>query len=294
MDIGFIGLGSMGSAMVRSLLRAGHSVVVYNRSANKAEAMREFGATVAREVCDACRGDAVITMLSDDTAVEQIVCGDHGVLGCVAPNKTVHISMSTISPALVRRLAERHAELNQNFFSAPVLGRPDVAEQGKLFALVAGDQDLIDWMKPVFDALAQKTFVIGDQPPAANVVKLSCNAMIGSMLETLGEVFALVVKSGLVDPKAFVDVLLSTILATPTYRPYAQHLLDHELKPGFRIPLALKDMELALGAAKEINVPMPIISLIRDHLIEAIAIGYGELDWSALSLVAQREAGLPG
>jgi 3-hydroxyisobutyrate dehydrogenase-like beta-hydroxyacid dehydrogenase len=293
MDIGFIGLGNMGSAMVRALLKAGHSVVVYNRSASKAEAMRQLGATVARDICDACRGDAVITMVSDDAAVEQIVCGDHGVLACLPPNKTVHVSMSTISPALVQRLAERHAERNQHFFSAPVLGRPDVAEQGKLFVLAAGAQDLIDWMMPMFGAVAQKTFIVGNQPPAANIVKLACNAMIASMIEALGETLALVVKSGLVEPKAFVDVLLSTLLSTPSYRPYAEHLLKRQFTPGFKIPLALKDMELALGAAKDNSVPMPIVSLIRDHLIEAIAAGYGNLDWSALALVAQREAGLP-
>jgi 3-hydroxyisobutyrate dehydrogenase-like beta-hydroxyacid dehydrogenase len=293
MDIGFIGLGNMGTAMVRSLLRAGHRVVVYNRTARKAEPLRAAGAEVGRAPGDTCRGDAVITMLSDDAAVEQVACGAHGLLDSLEPARTVHVSASTISPALVRRLAERHAERNQLFVSAPVLGRPEVAEQGKLVTLAAGDAGVIDSLRPMFDAIAQRTFVVAAAPEAANVVKLACNTIIATLIESLGETLALVTKSGLVEPAYFLDVLLATVLSAPNLRPYGEHVRAQRFEPGFKLPLALKDMELALATAHDHTVPMPLVSLIRDHMLEGIATGYGELDWAALTLVAQDAAGLP-
>ena len=282
----------MGSGMVRSLLTAGHRIVVYNRTAEKAEALTADGAIVARTLCDACRGEAVITMVSDDAAVEEVVGGDRGILACIGSSGTVHVSASTISPSLVRRLAELHAQRAQKFLSVPMLGRPEVAERGKLYALAAGERELIDRLMPVFDAIAQRTFVVGTQPEAANLVKLACNALIATLIEGLGETLALIAKSGIVEADTFLDVLMSTVLASPTFRPYGDHVARHEFTPGFKIPLALKDMELVLGASKANAVPLPIVSLIRDHLVEAIAEGLGELDWSALTLVAQRQAGL--
>ena len=291
MDIGVIGLGHMGLAMATSLLRAGHRVVVWNRSPAKAEPLRAAGARVADTIADACRGDAVLTMLANDAAVQDVICGPHGILDALEPNRGIHVSMSTISPALVRALAERHGERNQSFLSAPVLGRPSAAEHGKLFVLAAGRADLIDVLRPAFEALGQRTFVIGDVPEYANLVKLSCNAMIGTMLEAVGETLALVSKAG-VAPKAYIDVLLASALASPVYEPYAEPILNHHFEPEFRVPLALKDVELSLDAGKALAVPLPLISLLRDHLIAAIAAGDGELDWSAITLVAQREAGL--
>jgi 3-hydroxyisobutyrate dehydrogenase-like beta-hydroxyacid dehydrogenase len=291
MEIGFIGLGHMGSAMVRSLLRAGHQVVAWNRTREKAEALVSEGARVADTLADACRGDGVITMLADDQAVQQVTCGPHGLLDSLAPEKAIHVSMSTISPQLVRNLSERHAERNQPFLSAPVLGRPDAAKQAKLFVLAAGRREDIDAMQPAFDALGQRTFIVGDAPESANVVKVSCNAMIATVIEAIGETLALTTKAG-VDPKLYVDVLLSTVLSSPVFRPYGENQLTQSYEPGFAIPLALKDMELALGVGHEKRVPLPVISLIRDHLIAAIAAGDGALDWSALARVAQRDAGL--
>jgi len=294
MDIGFIGLGKMGSAMVRSLLRAGHRVTVYNRTASKASPLREVGAEVAHTPAETCRGDVVFTMVSDDAAVLDIVCRPHGLLDTLEPVKTVHVSASTISPALVREIAERHRERNLGFVSVPVLGRPDVAEAGKLTALAAGDAALIDAVQPALAAFAHKTFVVGSEPEAANVVELACNALIATIIEALGESLALVMKTGLVEPKTFIEVLLGTVLASPTFRPYGEHLRDRQFEPGFRLPLALKDIELALGTAHEHAVPLPIVSVIRDHMLEAIATGHGEQDWIALALVAQHAAGITG
>jgi 3-hydroxyisobutyrate dehydrogenase-like beta-hydroxyacid dehydrogenase len=191
----------------------------------------------------------------------------------------------------VRSLTEQHRERNENFLSAPVLGRPAAAEEGKLSVLAAGPRDLIDVMRPAFEAIGQHVFEIGDEPAAANVIKLCCNTMIATIIEAIGETLALVTKSG-IEPKAYIDVLLATVLGTPLYRPYGEHILDHDFEPGFRLPLALKDMELALGTGKERGVPLPLVSVVRDHMIEAIAAGDGELDWAALALVPQREAGL--
>jgi 3-hydroxyisobutyrate dehydrogenase-like beta-hydroxyacid dehydrogenase len=292
MDIGFIGLGKMGSAMVRSLLRAGHRVVVYNRTASKATELREVGAQVAHTLGEVCRGDIVFTMVSDDAAVNDLVCRPHGLLDVLEPMKTVHVSSSTIGPALVHELAERHAERNLGFVSVPVLGRPDVAEAGKLTAIAAGTAAHVDVVRAALDAFAQKTFVVGRDPEAANVVKLACNAMIATIIEALGESLALVMKTGLVEPTMFIDVLLGTVLASPAFRPYGEHLRDHKFEPGFRLPLALKDMELALGTAHDFAVPLPIMSVIRDHMLEAIATGHGDQDWIALALVAQQAAGL--
>jgi 3-hydroxyisobutyrate dehydrogenase-like beta-hydroxyacid dehydrogenase len=292
MDIGVIGLGHMGAAMARSLLRAGHTVTVYNRTPSKAEPLLELGASFAAAPADACHGDAVITMLSDDHAVRALLCAPHGLLDVLAPMKTVHISASTISPSLVRDLAERHAERNEQFVSAPVLGRPDVAEAGKLTVLAAGDTDVVDAVRPAFEAYGQRTFLVGNAPEAANVVKLACNTLIASMIEAVGEALALIAKSGLVAPKTFLDVLQSTMLSSSTFRPYIEHLRDHELMPGFAMPLALKDIELTLATAHDVAVPLPLASLIRDHMLEAIATGHGDEDWAALALVPQEAAGI--
>ena len=291
MNIGVIGLGEMGRAIASSLLRTGHHVVVYNRTPGKAEALRAAGATVAGELRDACRGDAVITIVADDAAVTSVVCGERGVLDCLGPSKTTHVSMSTISPALVKELEELHRERNGSFISAPVLGRPVVAAEGKLSILAAGERKRIDALRPMFDALG-KTFVVGAAPEAGNLVKVCCNSLTATIIEAISETTALVAKSGYADPKAYLEVLLSTMLATPLFQPYGKRILEHDFKPGFRLPLALKDIELLLDAGHEAAVPLPLASMLRDHMLAAIAEGFGELDWSALALVAEREAGI--
>ena len=272
MNIGVIGLGEMGRAMASSLLRAGHAVVVFNRTPGKAEALRAAGATVALELREACRGDAVITIVADDAAVTSVVCGERGVLDCLGPSKTTHVSMSTISPALVKELEELHRERNGLFMSAPVLGRPMVAAEGKLSILAAGDRNRIDALRPMFDALG-KTFVVGAAPEAGNLVKVCCKPLTATIIEAISETTALVAKSGYADPKAYLEVLLSTMLATPLFQPYGKRIL-HDFKPGFRLPLALKDIELLLDAGHEAAVPLPLASMLRDHMLAAIAEGF--------------------
>jgi 3-hydroxyisobutyrate dehydrogenase-like beta-hydroxyacid dehydrogenase len=291
MDVGFIGLGRMGTPMALNLLGAGHRVTVYNRSLAKAEALAPRGAQVAARVADACRGDVLITMLSDDTAVEDVIFGEGGALSTLGPN-AIHISMSTISVALSDRLAEAHAKAGQGYVAAPVFGRPEAAAAAKLFIIAAGADAALTRCQPLFDVLGQETFVVGARASMANLVKLSGNFLIASVLESLGEAFALVRKSG-IDPQRFLDILTGTLFSAPVYRTYGPIIAAGSVPAnGFKTSLALKDMRLALAAADASTVPMPVASLIRDHFIEAVAQGEGNADWSGLARLAARRAGL--
>jgi 3-hydroxyisobutyrate dehydrogenase-like beta-hydroxyacid dehydrogenase len=291
MDVGFIGLGRMGAPMARNLLKAGHRVTVYNRTRSKAEALAAEGAQVAHRVADACRGEALITMLSDDAAVEGVVFGEAGALPALGRN-TVHISMSTISVALSERLAEAHRKAGQGYVAAPVFGRPEAAAAAKLFVIAGGEDATVARCQPLFDAMGQKTFVIGHVPSEANVVKLTGNFLIASVLESLGEAFALVRKSGM-DPHRYLDILTGSLFSAPVYRTYGSIIADGTIPAdGFKMSLALKDMRLALAAADARTVPMPVASLVRDHFLEGVAQGEGDTDWSGLARLCARSAGL--
>jgi 3-hydroxyisobutyrate dehydrogenase-like beta-hydroxyacid dehydrogenase len=291
MKVGFIGLGHMGAAMAASLLRAGHEVTVYNRTPGKARELIDRGARLAARVADACRGDAVITMLADDAAVEDVLFGETGVLQSL-DKRTIHVSMSTISVALGERLADVHATAGQRFVAAPVFGRPDVAAKGKLFIVAAGEPGVIDACMPLFDALGQKTIRIGEAPQAANLVKLSGNFLIASVLEALSEATALTRKAG-IDPHRYFELLTSTLFTGPVFTNYGGLIARQEYKPaGFAAPLGEKDLRLALAAAETLHVPMPLASLVHDRLQTLIARGGEQLDWSAVGQLAAQDAGL--
>jgi 3-hydroxyisobutyrate dehydrogenase-like beta-hydroxyacid dehydrogenase len=291
MDVGFIGLGNMGAEMAGNLLEAGHRVTVYNRTRSKADVLARDGAQVADKVADACRGDVLITMLADDAAVEGVVFGDGGALSALGRNKT-HISMSTISVALSDRLTEAHKKAGQVYVAAPVFGRPEAAAAAKLFIIAAGAEAPLARCQPLFDAMGQETFVISAKPSDANLVKLSGNFLIASMLESLGEAFALVRKAG-IDPHLYLNILTGTLFSAPIYRTYGS-IIAEDKKPtdGFKMSLGLKDIRLALAAADATTVPMPVASLVRDHFIEGVAQGEGDADWSGLARLAARRAGL--
>jgi 3-hydroxyisobutyrate dehydrogenase-like beta-hydroxyacid dehydrogenase len=209
MDVGFIGLGNMGTPMALNLIKSGHRVVVYNRTRGKAEALAAKGARIADRIADTCRGDALITMLSDDAAVEGVIFGSDGALASLGRD-AVHISMSTISVALSERLAAAHARAGQGYVAAPVFGRPEAAAAAKLFIIAAGADATIARCSPLFYAMGQRTIVIGENPADANVTKLTGNFLIASVLESLGEAFALVRKSG-IDSRRFLDSLTGTL-----------------------------------------------------------------------------------
>jgi 3-hydroxyisobutyrate dehydrogenase-like beta-hydroxyacid dehydrogenase len=289
--VGFIGLGNMGSAMVTRLLEAGFDVTVYNRSPGKADALAARGATVAPTVAQACAGDVVVTMLANDEAVDAVVTGEGGVLATLRDGAT-HVSSSTISAALSKRLTAAHGEAGQKFITATVLGRPEAAAAGKLFVLAAGPAEAVDPLMPVLDALGQRTFRVSEVAAVGNVVKLSANFLLANVIESLGEAVALVSKAG-VDRRDYIDIITSTLFSAPAYHTYGGLIAREEFEPaGFAARLGIKDIRLVLAAAEELQVPLPIASLLRDRFLTLLATGGGDLDWSAISTLAQRDAGL--
>jgi 3-hydroxyisobutyrate dehydrogenase-like beta-hydroxyacid dehydrogenase len=291
MTVGFIGLGRMGTGMAANLLRAGHEVAVYNRTPSRVRPLVEQGAHAAARVRDACRGDAVITMLADDGAVENVVFGHDGVLEGLREG-AVHISMSTISVAMSERLAAAHAKARRPFVAAPVFGRPEAAAAAKLFIVAAGAPDVVDACRPLFDAMGQKTFHIADEPKAANLVKLSGNFLIASVIEALGEALALVNKAG-IEGRQYLEFLTSTLFTAPVYKNYGGQIVERKFKPaGFAAVLGEKDIRLTLAAAETLRVPMPLASVVHDRLLTLLARGGEALDWSAIGQLAAEDAGL--
>jgi 3-hydroxyisobutyrate dehydrogenase-like beta-hydroxyacid dehydrogenase len=290
MKIGFIGLGRMGSGMAANLVKAGHEVSVYNRTPGKDAELIQWGARSAQTVEEACRGEAVVTMLANDEAVESVVYGGEGILVHLAKG-AMHVSCSTISVALAQRLTESHLAAGQSFVAGPVFGRPEAAAQAKLFVVAAGDSDAVTAAMPIFDAIGQKTFVVSQTPNAANLVKLSGNFLIASVIESLGEAMALVSKGG-IDRQQYVDILTSTLFAAPVYKTYGGLIAARKFEPaGFAAPLGQKDVRLVLAAAEDLRVPMPVASLLRDRLLTLLAQGGENLDWSAIGALAAKDAG---
>jgi 3-hydroxyisobutyrate dehydrogenase-like beta-hydroxyacid dehydrogenase len=208
------------------------------------------------------------------------------------PVGSVHISMSTMSVAMSHRLLAAHRERKQHYIAAPVFGRPDAAAAAKIFIAAAGPAEQIERCRSLFDAMGQKTFVVGDEAPAANLVKITGNFLITAVIESLAEAFALIRKSG-VDPAKFLDLVTGTLFSAPIYRTYGAMIAADNFEPvGFRMPLGMKDNRLALEAAEAVAVPMPIASLVRDRMLAATAQGMGEADWAAIARISFREAGL--
>lgn len=292
MEVALIGLGQMGTGIAKSLLRAGHRVTVFNRTLSRAEALRADGAVVAASVAEACRGEVVLTMVADDAALEHFSFGEGGILASL-PRGGVHISLSTISVALSDRLAAEHAKAGQGYLAAPVFGRPEAAEAARLAVVVAGANPLVQKCKPLLEAMGPKLFVVGERPSMANVVKLSGNFLIATVLESLAEALAFARKSG-VDAGALMDFLTATLFNAPVYKTYGGLIVEGKHEPaGFALPLGLKDVRLVLQAAEAASVPMPIASVVRDRFITAMARGNQDKDWSVLGRVAAEDAGLP-
>jgi 3-hydroxyisobutyrate dehydrogenase-like beta-hydroxyacid dehydrogenase len=293
MKVGFIGLGQMGSGMAGNLLKAKHEVSIYNRTAGKTENLVRLGAKAPGEISMVSMSEAVITMLANDAAVEDVVFGNYGVLKSL-PRNAVHISCSTISVTLSKRLAEAHEAAGQHFLAAPVFGRPDAAAAGKLFVVVAGKAGIIESCRPLFEAIGQRTFVMSETPEAANLVKLSGNFLIAAVIEALGEAIALIGKGG-VDRQAYLELLTSTLFNAPVYKTYGRLIVDDKFEPaGFAALLGQKDVRLTLAAAEALSVPMPLAGLIRDRFLTLVALGGETLDWSAIGALAARDAGISG
>ncbi|WP_264034101.1 NAD(P)-dependent oxidoreductase [Mycobacterium interjectum] len=290
MDIGFIGLGNMGQGMAANLMKAGHRVTVYNRSPDKAQALVQRGATAARTVAQACRAEVVFTMLADDRAVEAVALGPDGIAASLpAGPRTCRRapSASRCRSALPRRTPEA----GQRYAAAPVFGRPEAATAAKLFVIAAGAPEVLQPLSQLFDEIGQRTFVVSEQPHTANLVKLSGNFLLASAIETIAEAVALVSKAG-VDRQQYVDILTSTLFAAPAYQTYGGLIARQEFEPaGFAASLGLKDVRLVLAAGEQLQVPLPVASLLRDRFLTLVATGGGHLDWSALATLSARDAG---
>jgi 3-hydroxyisobutyrate dehydrogenase-like beta-hydroxyacid dehydrogenase len=290
-ETGFVGLGSMGLPMARNLLQAGHRLTAYNRTRRQVEELAGSGAQAAGTLAAACVPGVVMSVLSDDAAVEACVWGEGGILRAL-PEQGIHICLSTISTGLSRRLAEAHREHGQRYIAAPVFGRPDAAAAARLIVVAAGPLEAIERCRPLLEPLGRKLFVLGPEAPAAHALKLAGNFLIASMLETLAEAFALLRKSG-VEPAKLLEIVNGGLFQSPVYENYGRLMLEERFEPaGFTVRLGLKDVRLVLLAAEAAGAPVPIASLVHDRLLSALARGQGELDWSSLGRIAATSAGL--
>lgn len=291
MEVGFVGLGNMGSAMARSLLRAGHRVTVFNRSAPPAEELGREGAVRAASPGEAAACGLVLSMLADDHAVESVTLGPDGILSGL-PRGGVHVTMSTIGLDLVARLATAHADAGQTLVAAPVFGRPEAAATAQLVVAAAGPPPAVERARTALEAVGRKLVVVGEDPTQANAVKLAGNFLLVCAIEALSESTAFVAKAG-VAPAAFVELMTGSLFAAPAYQTYGRIITERRFSPaGFKVPLGLKDVRMLLQAAERLETPLPFASVVRDQFLSALARGYADLDWSALALVAEENAGL--
>ena len=290
MDIGFIGLGHMGRAMATNLLKAGHTVRVWNRSPGPVGELAKAGATAVGSPAEAFAGDAVITMLADDDALRGILGG--GTLLAQAPKTLLHINMATISVAFAKELTALHAQHGLGYLAAPVFGRTEVAVAAQLNILAAGPPAAIEKASPLFEAMGQKVWPLGEEPFRANVVKLAGNFMIAASIQTMAEAIALGKGNG-VAAKDLMDILTGTLFGGRVHTGYGALIASETFEPAaFKLTLGAKDVRLALAAAEGANVPMPVGSILRDGFIDAVAHGDGDLDWTALAKATFRRAGL--
>lgn len=290
MKVGFIGLGAMGSAMASNLIKAGHEVTVWNRSPGPTEPLASLGAKVVKTADRAALGDALFSMLANDQAVRDVFFAG-GLLDAMDKG-IVHVNHATISVALAKELAAEHAKRGIDYVAAPVFGRPDVAAAGKLNIVAAGRPGVIERVRPLLEAMGSRIWPLGDAPERANVVKIAGNFMLGAAIESMAEASALTRAHG-VSAGDFLEVMTSTLFASPAFQGYAKLIAEQRYTPaGFALPLGYKDIGLALSAADATRVPLPLASLLRDSLLEALSAGEEDVDWSIMAQVAARRAHL--
>jgi 3-hydroxyisobutyrate dehydrogenase-like beta-hydroxyacid dehydrogenase len=276
MQVGFIGLGAMGSAMARNLARAGHAVRAWNRSGDPGIE----GVGTASDPADAFGAEAVFTMLSDDAAIREVLL-EPGVLGHARPG-LVHVVTSTISVAFAGELAAAHAAAGVGYVSAPVLGRPDVAAKGELNILAAGRREAVETVRPLLDVLGRKVWDLGEDPPRANAAKVAANMMITMAIEAMAEAAVLTEANGL--PRdVFFELILGTLFGGRAYEGYSANIVNGTYEPGFKARLGLKDLRLATQAAEAAGRRLPMLDAVRGRLGEAVEAGLGDKDWSIMA-----------
>ena len=287
--LGFIGLGNMGEPIAANLIAAGHALRVYNRTASKAAPLVAKGATLAKNPADvASPGGIVFTMVADDHAIDELCLSPGSFVETLGPGG-IHVSLSTISPATARRLAEHHAKHKVEYVASPVFGRPEAAAAKKLWVCASGQAAAKARVRPLLEAIGQGIFDFGEEVGAANVVKLCGNFLVASTVEALAEMMVLAEKNGL-SKKALAEMIGNF---SPMHAGYANLIADEKFEPaGFRLVLGLKDINLILETARDSTTPLPLASLLHDHWISAVAKGRGDLDWSAVALGLAEDAGL--
>lgn len=292
LEAGFIGSGAMGLPIASNLLAAGVKLRVFNRTPSKAEALIAAGALKSATPADvAASGGIVMTMLADDDAVESVVTGEAGLAARLSPGG-IHVSMSTIAPATARRLARYHAEHGSIYVASPVFGRPDAAAARQLVVCTSGPAAAKERARPLQEAVGRAIFDYGEEPGAANVVKLAGNFLIAAALEAMGEAFTMAERNG-IDRQQVAGMLGQTLFACPVYQRYGEMVAAKRHTPaGFKLPLGLKDVELVLKTAGDVRVPMPIAAVLRDRMIAGLAHGREDMDWSALALGVRDDAGI--
>jgi 3-hydroxyisobutyrate dehydrogenase-like beta-hydroxyacid dehydrogenase len=286
--VGVVGLGHMGHAFAVNLVEDGYQVLAYDRDPKRAAELT--GARPAAGLADLASCDVVLTSLPDDEALVAVALESEGLVHVLAPG-AVHISTSTVSPDVSRRVAEEHAQHQQGYVAAPVLGNPDFARERKVFVLAGGARSAVQKVRPLLKRIGQRLFVIGEDAASANLMKLAANTLTATTLECMGEVLALLRKGG-IDRHLAHDVLTNSLFNSRVHKIYGGKIVDERYTPGFAVPLATKDLRLALAAAEKSQVPMPAASLAHDHLVELAARGWADRDWSALGLLAAVDAGL--
>jgi len=290
MEVGFLGTGRMGKVMAANLLKAGHRVRAWDKSPEPLHELKQAGADIATTAADAFRGDAVISMLPNDAALREVFLA--GDLLKRARGGLVSVNMGTVSLDCVDELVAAHDEHNIPYVAATVFGRPDVAAAGKLAIMAAGDAAAIDRVQPLFDAMGQKTHRVGPEARHANIAKIAGNLMVASAIEAIAEAAALLRKYRMSAPDVL-DVIITSLFNVPVYQGYGRAIGHRQyVPPGFDLVLGMKDVNLALKAGEQANVPLPFASALRDAFIDAMANGDADKDWSAIARVAARKAGL--
>jgi 3-hydroxyisobutyrate dehydrogenase-like beta-hydroxyacid dehydrogenase len=291
MKIAFIGLGHMGSAIAGNIARRGFALTVWNRSSAKMTPLLELGAKAARSAKDAADGnDVIVTSLMDDCSVLETLEGDNGVLVGMRPG-SIHLCVTTISPALADDLTARHEAQGTLYVSGPVMGRPDVAAAGQLLTYLAGDPSAVVAVTPVAEAFSRAVRVVSAKASDANIVKLGINYSIITLIELMGEVYAFTEKNGI--DAAILKDFYQAVLAHPGLKQYAGSILERNFPAGgFAMTGGLKDVKLMLDAAAKSGAPLKIGDIIKAKMDTAVAEGMGERDWAAVTEISRREAGL--
>uniref|UniRef100_UPI0035C9B602 NAD(P)-dependent oxidoreductase n=1 Tax=uncultured Sphingomonas sp. TaxID=158754 RepID=UPI0035C9B602 len=278
MQIGFIGLGKMGSAMAVNLVKAGHQVRAWNRS--PVDPAEIPGVEIADSVAAALQCEAVFTMLADDAAIRSVLL-DSGALDG-ASTRLIHVVTATISVAFSKELAAEHARRGLAYVAAPVFGRPDAAAAAQLNVVVAGPEAAIATITPLLDAISRKVWPLGSNPAQANAAKIAGNMMITMAIEAMAEGVALAGDND-VPPDTFLELMLGTLFGARAYESYAPKIVSGDFTPGFKMQLGLKDLRLATELADAAHIRLPVLDAIRTRMGDAVEAGMGEQDWSAIA-----------